>query len=254
VRDRADTEVEELSRVRSRGEREIVGGLSPTRSLAFAVAALVLLAVVAGPVVLTDLGPTLGGVLGLAAASPSPTPVPTPTPSPLPTASPTPRPSTTPTARPSPSSFAIDAVAGAGKRLDAAGDTIAEFTIDAETSPEGAAGTYHFHHVPTETTFDGRVTCLAVDGRGAAVGGWMMTVTRPGTTPKAGDAFLVFLLDRGDPLGTHPGPDLVSHTYLLPGDAATVAVPEDFPTTCPEWLTTPHDEYDVTGNVSVTDR
>jgi hypothetical protein len=242
--------VEEVSRSTRYGAT--ADDRASVRSLALAVGALVLLAVVAGPVVLGDLGPTLGGVLARAVPAPTVSPAPTATPSPAETASPTPRRAATP--RSSAALSAMGAVTGAGKRLDAAGETIVEFTVDAQTSPGGATGTYHFHHVPTDTTFDGQVTCLFVDGLGVAVGGRVGTVVRPGTPPKAGDAFLVFLVDGGAAIGGSLATDLTSHTYLLPGDAADIDVPPDFPTTCPDPLTTPHDEFDLVGDIVVTDR
>jgi hypothetical protein len=248
--DMLEGSVEEVSRsTRSGGAAS--DQRASVRSLALAIGAVVLLAVVAGPVVLGDLGPTLGGVLARALPAPSVTPAPTAKPSPLETPSPTSRRSEAP--RASSPFAAFGAVAGTGKRLDASGAPIVDFTVDAHSSPDGAAGTYHFHHVPTETTFDGQVTCVFVDGERAAVGGWVGTVIRPGTPPKAGDAFLVFLVDGGAAVGASPGIDRASHTYLLPGDGADVDVPADFPTTCPDPSTTAHDEFDLVGDVVVTD-
>jgi hypothetical protein len=48
--------------------------------------------------------------------------------------------------------------------------------------------------------------------------------------------------------------DRASHTYLLPGDAADIDVPPDFPTTCPDPSTTAHEEFEHLGDDVVTDR
>jgi hypothetical protein len=73
------------------------------------------------------------------------------------------------------------------------------------------------HHAPTDTTFDGQVTCLFVDGDRASVGGWVGTVIRSGTPPKAGDAFLVFFADGGDAIGGRSGIDLANTRTFSPG-------------------------------------
>jgi len=222
--------------------------VSPSRSLAVAAAVVVLVAVVAGPRLVADLGPTVGGLLGRPLASATPTVLATPAPSPTATAS------QSATPRPSPSPFGIDSVAGTGQRLNPTGTPIVTFTIGAETTPEGASGTYHFERPTDGLTFDGSVSCFIVSGSQAVIGGRVTSVTRLGATPLVGDGFLVFILDRGDPIGTNPGPDVVSQTYILPYDSTNVTVPGEFPTSCPDPLTTAHDAYDVTGNVVVIDR
>jgi hypothetical protein len=139
-----------------------------------------------------------------------------------------------------------DFVSSSGYRLSADGtERRVQFNAYAQADTNGVWGTYWFRQLSAGFNFSGQVKCLDVAGNQTAVGG---VITRSSGVVSAGDKFLVFLIDNGeDPAN----PDIVSQTYILPGDAVNVTVPRNFPSVCPDAETTSHDEFQVDGVLTI---
>ena len=140
-----------------------------------------------------------------------------------------------------------DSVGGVGIRLS--GNPV-HYTVSVRGGPGGPIGSFLFRAINFNLTFGGRATCFDVDGNQAAIGGWITHVQSSGKENQGliGQAYLVFFEDNGS------SGDIVSQTYILPGDSGVVDVPGDFPESCPDAATTEHDAFDVLGNFVVIDR
>jgi len=147
-----------------------------------------------------------------------------------------------------------DFVVGGGLRIGPDGVVPNRvFSVSARTLPDGElSGHYTFLILGEQAHFTGDVTCVDVVGDHAVIGGHVATGNLA-----AGEDFLVFLIDRGDPLAGQPGPDSVSLTYVTSeGFWPSSDIPSDYPATCPEADGDAHDraEYrDVQGNIVVND-
>lgn len=147
---------------------------------------------------------------------------------------------------------ATSLISGGGWRLSSAefspdhveGLPRVEFVVNVWIADGGRiSGSYRYANV-SGLKISGPVSCAKVAGNQAVIGG---PITRGDL---AGNSFLVFLTDNGRRQFGQIGPDIVSQTYILPDQAGEVAVPNDFPRTCPV-VETPHDAYDVLGDVAV---
>ena len=146
-----------------------------------------------------------------------------------------------------------DSVGGVGIRLS--GNRI-QYTVSVRGGPSAPTGSFLYRSIDFSLTFGGRATCFDIDGHQAAIGGWITHVESKdsGNQGLIGQAYLVFFEDNGTGSRGEAGPDVVSQTYILPADAASVEVPEQFPAVCPDAAATAHDAFDVQGDFVVTDR
>jgi hypothetical protein len=147
-----------------------------------------------------------------------------------------------------------DFVVGGGLRIGPDGVVPNRtFSVDARTLPNGeVSGHYTFLVRGANAHFTGDVTCVEVVGNHAVIGGRITTGNLG-----AGEDFLVFFIDNGDPVGGQFTPDIVSVTPLTSeGFWPSSDIPSDFPATCPDADGDAHDriEYrDVQGNLAVND-
>jgi hypothetical protein len=97
-----------------------------------------------------------------------------------------------------------------------------------------AGGVFERRNNVTGGVFRGDVTCMAVDGNRAAVGG--IFTLAPGTQGiTEGDPFVIWVEDNGT-LAASDGntPDQISALLALPpGDPALAYMPDGFPSVCP---------------------
>jgi len=144
-----------------------------------------------------------------------------------------------------------DYVSGGGWRLTPDGERRVKFTVNAEVAPGGASSGYYTFRNVFGTWMTGALTCSDVAGDHAVTGGWFER------GDLAGENFLVFFIDGGDPVGGQAGPDIVSFTYVPSlGDSPGGDVPGDFPVSCPAADGTAHDNaqyLQVEGNIVVND-
>ena len=139
-----------------------------------------------------------------------------------------------------------DFLSGGGYRLSADGtERRVQFNAYAQADTNGAWGSYWFRQLVANFNFSGQVKCLDRSGNQAAIGG---VITRSSGIVSVGDKFLVFVIDNGEDSGK---PDVVSQTYILPGQAGDVAVPRNFPAVCPNAASTAHDEFPVDGDLAM---
>jgi len=147
---------------------------------------------------------------------------------------------------------ATSLISGTGWRLSSAefspdhveGLPRVEFVVNVWITNGGRiSGSYKYANV-AGLKISGPVNCAGVAGSQAVIGG---PITRGDL---AGNSFLVFLTDNGRRQFGQIGPDVVSQTYILPDQAGEIAVPNDFPRTCPV-VETAHDHYDVLGDIAV---
>ena len=120
-----------------------------------------------------------------------------------------------------------DAVGGVAIRLSA---NRVHYTVSAKETPNGPNGSFLFRGIDFRLTFGGPVTCFDIEGNLAAIGGVITHTAGPDSGGLLGLAYLVFIEDNG------VSGDLVSQTYILPGDDEDFivgGVPGDFPDTCP---------------------
>ena len=147
-----------------------------------------------------------------------------------------------------------DAVGGVGVRLSAGR---VQYTVSVKGGPDAPIGSFLYRAIDFPLTFGGRATCVDIAGHRAAIGGWITHVQSPEPANQGliGMAYLVFIEDNGHPTSrAQEGPDVVSQTYILPADAGSVDVPDEFPAICPDAAATAHDAFDVQGNFVVSDR
>ncbi|MEX2136305.1 MAG: hypothetical protein WEB29_04990 [Chloroflexota bacterium] len=144
-----------------------------------------------------------------------------------------------------------DFVSGSGYRLSADGnERRVQFNAYAQADTNGAWGSYWYRNLAINLTFSGQVKCLDVSGNQTAIGGVITRLTAdPSPGFGVGDKFLVFLIDNSDQNPANP--DVVSGTYILPLDSTAVAVPRNFPATCPDAATTAHDAFLVQGDIAI---
>lgn len=138
-----------------------------------------------------------------------------------------------------------DSVGGVGIRLST---NRVQYTVSVKGGPSGPIGSFLFRGVDFNLIFGGPATCFDIDGHQAAIGGF---ITHSSNSNLLGLAYLVFFADNG------PGPDVVSQTYILPGDDADFidADLSNFPATCPDATVARSDAaYAVQGNFVVRDR
>jgi hypothetical protein len=101
------------------------------------------------------------------------------------------------------------------------------FAIDAHATRTGNAAYGDFMYgAPGFRDDGGQVTCLAVDGQNAVIGGITVSSSNPSVV---GGLFAVFFVDRGTP--AFGDRDLVSPRYSGPADPS--GWPPGFPYVCP---------------------
>lgn len=119
-------------------------------------------------------------------------------------------------------------VVGSGWRLTNDNVPGVQFKVAAQIGATRAFGTYTYG--ASFGTFTVTLSCGAVDGDTAVLGGSVTSSTIPGL--EGAPAYL-FFVDGGPAVFGQLGPDLVTQTAVGPEEAGS-DLPSDFPTHCPQ--------------------